>query len=111
MFFGLIGIYLILGVIPLSGELTANNKDLLFHGMAYCLLMTIAILAFQQIGRPFKLLLGLFAYSMIIEFIQHFLPYRSFSVLDLLANGVGLVLGWGLACLWALCQKSFLKRV
>ncbi len=39
----------------------------------------------------------LFAYSVLVEVVQHFLPYREFSMLDILANGVGVLLA--LACI------------
>ena len=38
--------------------------------------------------------IALFAYGTMIELIQHRLPYREFSVADLLANGAGICAYW-----------------
>jgi VanZ family protein len=38
----------------------------------------------------------LFGYSVLIEIFQHFIPNRGFSLLDILANTVGLLCGLAL---------------
>ena len=34
------------------------------------------------------------SYSALMEIVQYFLPYRSFDLLDLLANALGVMFAW-----------------
>ncbi len=71
-------------------------SDKLNHAMAYALLM----LWFCQhyVGRArFKLLLWLVFMGVLIEFLQGLTGYRYFEFADMLANSIGVLLGWGLA--------------
>jgi len=45
--------------------------------------------------------LGIFGYSVILEFVQFFLPYRTFNPYDIVGNGVGV----GVFCLICLAPR------
>jgi len=51
------------------------------------------------------LLLGLF-FAAGSEGLQYFLPWRAFNVNDLLANALGVVLGWGLFILYKVKHRN-----
>jgi VanZ family protein len=55
--------------------------------------MNSALLAFGEQSKKIHLFIYLFAFSLLMELIQHFIPYRHFSFADLLANGLGLFIG------------------
>ena len=52
------------------------------------------------------LILGLSIYAVAIEVCQHLLPWRSFEILDLVADGLGIVLGW-LVVAWTLRSRRY----
>lgn len=70
----------------------AQVNDKLGHILAYFSLALLADAAFPGSGFGWRKWLPLMLYGLLIEIIQHQLPYRQFSLLDLLANGGGLVL-------------------
>ena len=76
------------------------------HFIAYCCLAVGLYLS--RLGLPVILVIIIsVGYSMLIEIIQYFLPYRMFDWWDMLANSLGAVVG-----LFMILQveKSFLKR-
>lgn len=62
------------------------------HGIAFYVLALFADFSFPQNGFSRAKALSLLSYGLAIEIIQYFLPYRSFSLLDLGADAVGLVI-------------------
>jgi VanZ family protein len=73
------------------------NADKLEHALAYCLLM----LWFCQVyvRRTQRLFAGalLVAMGVAMEFLQGMTGYRSFEYADMLANSIGVLLGWAWA--------------
>lgn len=92
-FYLLLLIYTWLGVAPTESIYIASYNDKLMHFTGYIILMNSCLFAYGT--RPGKAVMffSLLLYSFMIEVIQYFLPYREFSLLDLLANGLGLVIG------------------
>lgn len=69
-----------------------NINDKVSHILAFYVLALLGDFSFPEHKfDPGKILL-LLAYGLFIEIIQYFLPYRTFSLLDLLADAIGLVL-------------------
>jgi len=67
-------------------------NDKLGHILAYFALALLADLSFPTISFGWRKWLPLMLYGLGIELIQSQIPYRQFSVLDLVANGGGLVI-------------------
>jgi VanZ family protein len=67
------------------------------HVLAFGVLTLLGCLAYP--GRTARIVLALFAYGVLIEVLQSFTGYRSAEVLDLLADAVGLAVGWRLMLL------------
>jgi VanZ family protein len=61
------------------------------HWIAFYALALFADFSFPQDSFGRAKALSLLGYGLVIEIIQYFLPYRSFSLLDLSADAVGLV--------------------
>lgn len=83
-----------------SGNWFWDNIDKPGHCIAYAVLAGCMLWAFARIIAPNKgamsikigLLFVAFVYSLFLEIVQYFLPYRSFDPWDLLANAIGICL-------------------
>lgn len=62
------------------------------HTFAFFVLYVLFSLSYQSKSFTCKAIL-LFLFGFQIEFVQHFLPYREFSFLDLFADGIGVLCG------------------
>jgi len=99
-------ILVLLAVLPINGsESTINNTyvvsirlDYLLHCLVYIpwmfLLgwMTEATIK-KKAGTVLSYVLIAFVFAFVNEGIQYFLPYRAYNINDLLANGLGVLLG------------------
>jgi len=81
----------------------------LYHILAYGLFCFFALLYNITYQRHSLLIILLFisVYSIILEVIQYFLPYRSFNLYDILASLIGIAVGAVLFFLY----RSFKFRV
>jgi VanZ family protein len=74
----------------LPGPVMFGLNDKLNHLAAFFTLALLSDFAFRGNGfGPTKFLL-LLGYGLLLESIQHFLPYRDFSFLDLAADALGI---------------------
>ncbi len=83
--------YLSLTPAPPTAMLTISDK--LLHSTGYLALYLSCSAAYPQANLRTRKLLFLLSYSGMIEVLQHFIPNRGFSLLDILANASGLVFG------------------
>ncbi len=83
---------LLLAMIELDHPVINSVNDKLGHVMAFVYLAFV--LDFSIPDSQFNLLkiIPLLGYGLLIEIIQYFLPYRTFSLFDFLADGAGIVL-------------------
>lgn len=88
--------YMFLGTVKIPQEFGDNFNDLVMHAIGYGVLMISGIFAYPRREYFIALMLVFLGYSFMIECIQYFLSYRSFSWLDMAANGLGLFIGTGL---------------
>lgn len=80
-----------MGLSRSGADLATTLNDKLLHFTGYIIFIISAMIAFRI--RHGYIFICLFAYSVMIEVIQYFLPYRTFSVMDILANLAGLFAG------------------
>ncbi|MEJ2681132.1 MAG: VanZ family protein, partial [Gammaproteobacteria bacterium] len=73
-------------------EFTTHIWDKSNHLMAFTTLTLITRLAEQKPNRSRRFLL-LIGYGVLVEILQSYLPYRSASLLDLVADILGITLG------------------
>ncbi|MGJ0300962.1 VanZ family protein [Aliarcobacter cryaerophilus] len=69
-----------------------NSWDKANHFIAFLTLYVTLSLGYPKL-EVFKKALILLAFGIQIEVVQYFLPNREFSLLDVLADGVGIVMG------------------
>lgn len=85
----------------------ASSWDKANHFIAFLVLSALLDFSLPHwpfAGRKILLLLG---YGLILELVQYFLPLRHFSVADVLADGVGIIV---YISLLPLLRRSFLQR-
>ncbi len=87
-----------------------GEHDKLMHALAYGLLAANGGLAFGSGGRWLRLGLALFAFGIVLEAVQGLLPGRDGSLADVLANGIGVVCGFGVAGTIAVLGRSALRH-
>jgi VanZ family protein len=91
-FFLLLGLATYLSLSGRPPEVLMHTSDKVLHAVGYALLLVSAQIAFpSKMGLRLKAAL-LMGHSLMIEAIQHHLPYRFFSTMDLVANLAGLIL-------------------
>lgn len=67
-----------------------DGLDKLEHFASFLLLAWLADFAFPRPPGRLRKFLALLGYGLLLEVIQHFLPYRDASLWDLLADALGL---------------------
>jgi VanZ family protein len=88
---------LALSLLPLSPQLPTTGWDKTNHLLAFCVLAILGNQAYR--GRTDMVLLGLLIYGGLIEILQSFTPDRMAEWADLLADGLGLLVGLALRTL------------
>ena len=93
-------------LVPSRGAPFPTGVDKILHGLTYLLLMAWFSGIYQR-SRYAAVAGALLVLGVALEFGQRALEYRSFEVNDMLANGVGIALGWLLAVLFigGWCQR------
>jgi VanZ family protein len=66
--------------------------DKMNHAMTFAMLAMLGCGAYPE--RRVQVLLGLLAYGVLIELLQSLTDYRSAEALDVVADGVGILVGW-----------------
>jgi len=84
---------LVLALIPSPPPMITTGWDKSNHLLAFAVMAWLGCKAFPQ--RVAYTLLALLAYGALIEILQSFTPTRSAEWLDLFADSLGIVVGWG----------------
>lgn len=98
----------VLSLTPQPPQMHVTWGDKLQHMIAYAALMAWFIQVYSRDRRP-RLAGWLLTLGIAIEFLQWLTPYRSFDVLDMVADALGIGLGWALGT--ALARAAILSRV
>ncbi len=99
---------LVLSVIDMSHvEIGVEDGDKLGHFLAYVVLMFWFCFTWANTRARLTGLLLLVLLGIIIEFIQDVLPWRAFELMDILANGLGLLAGLLLG--WLIPQSAMVQ--
>jgi hypothetical protein len=75
---------------PLDPPGPINHLDKLGHLLAFLLLAWLADFAFPRLSFGIEKILPLLGFGLLIELVQQQLPYRQFSWLDWMADGLGI---------------------
>jgi VanZ family protein len=66
--------------------------DKMNHAMTFAVLAMLGCSAYPE--RKIQVLLGLLMYGVLIELLQSLTDYRMAEALDVVADGVGILVGW-----------------
>lgn len=88
----------VLSLIPDAGMLKINTRNILEpdHMIAYVFLTIFWFLAWGKRFPPVLIAIGAIGYGCILELLQYVIPGRGLEWLDMVANGVGVLLGGAL---------------
>lgn len=82
---------LYLAITPLPVPVVEDVNDKASHVLAFFGLALLLDFSFPDRGLDARKVLALLAFGLLIEVIQYHLPYRTFSLLDWAADGLGIV--------------------
>ena len=83
---------LVLSLMPTVPHMPSTGWDKANHLLAFAVLAWLGSQAYPL--RVASVLIGLLAYGALIEILQSFTTYRFADWHDLLADGLGLLVGW-----------------
>jgi VanZ family protein len=113
---GMVFSVFVLSLIPLNVDLE-EGRDKVAHFTAYGSMAFWFAMLFEGRARQLAIAIAFAAMGVAIEFLQSMTDYRTFDVADMIANGIGAALGWGLAqtplgnaLAWAEKLLDFLDR-
>ncbi len=99
-FYAAITLITVLSILPGFGSNQSGSIQIFSHGylkhcVAYLIISVLLFKSYSSSKKKFLIVAFLFTliYSAILEFIQYFLPYRTFNLYDILANAIGIILG------------------
>ena len=84
---------LALGVVSLVPVPDLGGGDKFGHFFSYAMLSAFFSLLVEQRKTLWRILLGLIAYGLLLEFLQGFTSYRSGDLADAVANSLGVMTG------------------
>lgn len=96
---GLVAVIIWLSLTPSPPKLDVSFGDKLGHLAAYGTLMFWFCQIYAGRAKRIAYAIGFIAMGIALEFIQGATGYRSFELLDMAANAMGVALGWSLAAL------------
>ena len=79
-----------LAITPQQYPVLKDISDKANHIFAFYVLALLVDFSFPEDKLGFSKVFALLSYGLLIEVIQHFLPHRTSSLLDVLADGVGI---------------------
>ena len=91
---------------PKPPTIDVDQGDKLGHFAAYGLLLFVFCQIYDQSRTRLVYAAGFIAMGVALEYLQRMTGYRTFDVLDMLANAVGVALGWGAAGVLAMLRGS-----
>ena len=84
-----------LATAKLNHPVVTSMNDKVSHFLAFYVLALLADFSFPKKGFGFFKIVPLLVYGIGIEVIQYHLPFRMFSLFDVAADTIGLIIYWG----------------
>ena len=92
-----VGLIIYLSLTPAPPQIGMENGDKLGHLAAYGLVTLWLMQPYTGLHQRTWLVVGMVALGIALEFAQHATGYRSFEVADMVADALGVTIGWLLA--------------
>jgi VanZ family protein len=84
----------ILSLLPPKSALNLGSNDKISHFIAYFVLSLNGLLVWRISNKTFWLISAIISYGLLLEFLQGFVPGRYTSLLDVIANTIGVLFGF-----------------
>lgn len=94
LFYAVISVVLVLALVPSNTSLPTTGWDKSNHFLAFGVLAFLAHKSYKP--NFYTLFFGLFIYGGTIELLQSLTPTRSGEITDLIADSVGILIGYGI---------------
>ena len=94
---GLVGVIWWLSLTPQPPRVDFEQSDKVGHFLAYGGVMFWFCVLYRQPRTRLAYAIGFIAMGVGIEYIQGWTGYRSFEVYDMVADALGVLLGWAVA--------------
>jgi VanZ family protein len=91
---GLVGVIWWLSLTPQPPQVDFEQSDKVGHFLAYGGVMFWFCVLYTRAGTRLAYATGFIAMGIAIEYIQRWTGYRSFEVYDMVADALGVLLGW-----------------
>lgn len=92
MFYTSLASIMFLATTTIKIEVVESMWDKSNHFMAFFVLYVLLSLAYKELSIKMKIAF-LLAYAFLIEIVQYFIPGRYFSLLDVVADSIGIAIG------------------
>lgn len=89
---------LVLALLPQAAELPSTGWDKSNHLLAFSVLSGLGCLGYP--GRTIRVLPALIAFGALVEALQSLTPDRHAEAADLVADALGVLLGWAFIAGW-----------
>ena len=96
-----LGIISILSLLPGSAMPRLGSQDKVCHAIGYLMLFLSVSIGYNFRKWNLVKFSGLFLYSILIEVAQFYIPNRTLSGFDMMANAIGLMIGWGIVVVYS----------
>jgi len=111
-----VGLITIASVIPYGSAATLTvpvvsvNLDKILHFLGFACLLLLAFAASKHLSfwQGVRVVVYVLIYGATIEFVQYYIPYRTFNPVDIFANLCGVVFG---VLLWIFLGAQSAKRI
>lgn len=90
----LILLVIYLSLIPAPPSIPGEEGDKIGHVLAYATLMMWFLQLYAGLPRRLVLALAFVALGIALEFVQRDTGYRTFEIADMVADSVGVAVGW-----------------
>ena len=107
--FTALAVVLHFATVRIDSPLPGGLSDKLWHGFTFFILAGLSDLAYPEGHFTTIKFIILSLYGFLIEVIQFFIPYRSFSMADMAADVTGLLIYGLILLFWAQCSDKIRK--
>ena len=107
--FTALAVVLHLATVRIDSPLPAGLSDKLWHGFTFFILAGLSDLAYPERHFTKRKFILLSLYGFLIEVVQLFIPYRSFSMADMAADVTGLLIYGLILLIWGQSSDKIRK--
>lgn len=99
-------VVIVLSLVPVSSTIGAGYSDKIAHFIAYGGMGVLAYFGTDSLRKRSYLFLSIIALGVLMEGLQFYIPGRSASYLDILANAGGALFGFGISLMFTMSMES-----